>query len=132
AIELVVLEQPPQQRADVVVVRAQEARVLLDALARRRQALEVRDDLARDEARAGRLLQDRVDALVAVELARDAEERLLAEVVIEPAVREAALLVAPAGERARRFLDVGLGVVAVAEREELHQLARPVLVRVRL
>ncbi len=36
---------------------------------------------------------------------------------------------APAGECARRFLDVLLGVAAFAEREELHDLARKVLVR---
>ncbi len=36
---------------------------------------------------------------------------------------------APAGERARRLLHVLLGVVALAEREELHHLAREVLVR---
>ena len=36
---------------------------------------------------------------------------------------------APAGKRARRFLDVLLGVVALAKRKELHDLAREIFVR---
>ena len=40
--------------------------------------------------------------------------------------------VGPPGEGARGLLDVLLGVVALPEREEFHELARPVLVRVAL
>ena len=65
-----------------------------------------------------------------------AEERLRAVVVHAAVVVEAAgavgvLAERPAGERARRLADVLLGVVADAEREQLHQLARVVLVGVR-
>ena len=71
--------------------------------------------------------------VVAVEVAGEAEHRLVA-VVVEPRrnMNSPFRLDAPAGERARRFLDVVLGVVALAEREELHHLAREVLVRLRL
>jgi hypothetical protein len=66
--------------------------------------------------------------VVAVELAARAQDRLLAVVVREALEREAALGVRPAGERARGLLDVALAVVPVPQREQLEQLARPVLV----
>ena len=59
-------------------------------------------------------------------------EHGLRAVVVEPRAEDerAGLAVeAPAGERARGLLDVLLGVVAFAEREELHHLAREILVR---
>ena len=92
-----------------------------------------------DELRAGRLLHDDVDDVLAVEVALVAEERLLAVVVVFRAIfelpREAAVrqtrqlgLEGPAGERARCLADIHLGVVAGAEAEQLQQLAAPVLV----
>jgi hypothetical protein len=60
------------------------------------------------------------DRLEAVVVARCDEHRLLR------------LVQRPAGERARRFFDVVLGVRAQAEREELHHFARVVFVRMRL
>src|SRR3954468_6779077 len=54
--------------------------------------------------------------------------------VVEALLIEGRLLVAhgPAGERAGELLDIALGVVTYAEREELHHLARVVLVRLAL
>src|SRR6185503_20405489 len=88
------------------------------------------EDHARDVTRAGRLLQDELQGLVHVEGARAAEERLRAIVVLfRPELRRSPLD-APSREGARRLADVVLRVVADPEGEQLHQLAREVLVRV--
>ena len=92
-----------------------------------------------DEPTAGRLLHDDVDDVFAVETALVAEEHLLAVIVIRGAIlelpREPAIgcprnlgLEGPAGERPRAFADIGLGVVAGAEAEQLEQFAAPILV----
>jgi len=66
------------------------------------------------------------DDLLAIEAAGLAEEGLLAVVVLVLAAAERAGLAVdgPAGEGARRGLDVGLAVVALAQGEELEQ-SRP-------
>jgi hypothetical protein len=100
-------------------------------------------ELARDEAGRGRLADDDVDDILAVEAAGLAEEGLDAVVVVVGAVdeldREEAVRVerdrlskGPAGEGARGLLDVGLGVVADSHGEQLEQLAPVVLVRLAL
>ena len=60
-----------------------------------------------------------------------AEDRLFAVVVQSRAERERAGLAidAPAGECARRFLDVLFAVVALSQREKLHHFTREILVR---
>ena len=92
-----------------------------------------------DEPAASRLLHDDVEDVLAVEPPLVAEEDLLAVVVVfrpilelpgEPAVgcaRDLGLE-GPAGEGAGAFANIGLGVVAGAEAEQLQQLAAPVLV----
>ncbi len=65
----------------------------------------------------------------------DAPEHRLVAVVVNAGPEQVfagIAIEAPAGERTRRFLDVLLGVVALAEREELHDLAREILVRLAL
>ena len=91
------------------------------------------EQLAREVPRRGVLLQDDVDDVVSVEVAGFAQERLASGVVLCRAEDEAsALLKAIAGVRARRLPHVLLAVVAGAEREQLHQLTRVVLVRLAL
>ena len=95
--------------------------------------------MARDEARRRILLTDNVDDVFAVEVARLSEEGLLAFVVVfglifevprDSAVWPDGIALAaqrhilgvaqrPAGEGARRFLDVFLRVVAHAHAEQL-------------
>src|SRR6266851_6530921 len=92
-----------------------------------------------NEFAACRLLHDDVEDVLAVEPALVAEEGLLAVVMVfrailelpgEAAIRRARDLglEGPAGEGARAFADVGLGVVAGAEAEQLKEFAAPVLV----
>ena len=64
--------------------------------------------------------------------ARLAEDRLVAIVVPRGGLAEGAVGDRPAGEGAGGLLDVGLGVVADAQGEQLHQLAGQVLVGVPL
>ena len=96
-------------------------------------------EMAADEAGAGGLFEDDVDDVEAVEVARAPEEGLLAVVVLfgaelvleeEAVVGHARHLRAdgPAGEGAGALEDIGLGVVADAEREQFEQLAAPVFV----
>ena len=95
--------------------------------------------MARQESGGGRLLRHNVDDLLPVERAGFAQKGFLAVVVIlgavlkapvEPPQRIAGDLGAdgPAGKGAGRFLDILLGVVAHAHREQLQQFAAPVFV----
>src|SRR5262249_39592225 len=61
-----------------------------------------------------------------------AQERLLARIMFGRVVAELVVVDRPARQRAGSLLHVGLGEVADAEREELHQLAGQVLVGVPL
>src|SRR5581483_7207308 len=90
-------------------------------------------ELARQELRRRRLLEDDVDNVVAGEVAGLAEERLR-PVIMQNRPEDVALagaVDAVAGERAGGGADVVLAVVAGAHGEELHQLPREVLVGVR-
>ena len=99
---------------------------------------EVARQLGGDEPRRGRMPHQDVDDALAVALAaarrnRVAEHALAARIVgARPEEIRAALarlIDGPAGEAARHFGDVLLGVAAVhAERVQLHQLAGVVLV----
>ena len=60
------------------------------------------------------------------------DDDLLRLVVVVFAEDEFLAVVGPAGEGAGGLLDVVLGVVADSEREQLHQLAGVVLIRVGL
>src|SRR4029077_14363212 len=74
--------------------------------------------------------EEDVDHVVAVEAPAPAEDGLLSVVVPHAPVGEitAVAIEAPAGESARRLLDVVLGVMPLPESEELHHLAREILV----
>ena len=96
-------------------------------------------EVPRYEDRRGGLLDDDGDDVLAVEVARRAEEGLVAVVVVVLALDEVGRVVAVGVERDRlregppregpgRHLYVLLGVVANAHREELQQLAAVVLV----
>src|SRR5439155_13998846 len=109
----------------------------VDLLRVRRRRDEFAPELRRDEARRGRLLQQDVEDGVAVEVAGLAEQGLGRGIVQRrpQAERKIVAVDAPAGERARGFADVLLAVAAqpfgrtrrLAEREQLHHLAREVL-----
>ena len=75
-------------------------------------------------------LQQDGDDLLAVESSGLAEEGLLAVVVLVVAAAELTgfAVDGPAGEGARRGLDVGLAVMALAQGEELEKLAAEILV----
>ena len=77
--------------------------------------------------RASRMSQHRV----AVEAARSSEHRLDARrrATEDETHRGRLAIDAPPGESARGFFDVPLGVVTLAEREQLHHFAREILVR---
>ena len=115
-------------------------RAAIDERLRRLVAHEVARELRRDEARRRRSTRDDVehflaflDAAAGRELLP--EDRLLARVVDRRIEDELAGLPVerPSGERARDFLHVLLRVAAVdAERVQLHQLARIVLVEAAL
>jgi len=84
------------------------------------------------EAGIDRLLEQDVHEPVAIEIARLPENRFVAAVVArgdKGTDRGVRRQHRPAGERARRFLDVGLGVVSDSKRKQLHHLAGEVLVR---
>src|SRR5439155_20497157 len=89
--------------------------------------------LAREERGRRVRGEDLIDDAVAVHHAGLAEERDLLRVrtrLVEDADLRRRLVAvgeAPAGERPRRGLHVVLGVVADAQREELHELAGVVL-----
>jgi hypothetical protein len=91
---------------------------------------ELAPQLAGHEFRRLRLREEDIEHRAPVEAARAAEEGLDALVVRRPAKQELTgfRINAPPGESARGLLDVLLAVMALAEREELHQLAREVLV----
>ncbi len=92
-----------------------------------------------DETGAGRLLDDDVDNVLAVQVPAMAKEFLDAVIMVfrpvfelpgEPPVWQARDLgfEGPAGEGPRRLTDICLGIVAGAEAEQLQQFAAPVLV----
>ena len=96
--------------------------------------------MTRDETGRRGLLADDVDYVLAIEVARIAEEGLLAfimvvlavlEVPIETSHREARQLRCdrPACKRAGALEDIGLSVVALPHAEQFEKLAAPVLVR---
>ena len=81
------------------------------------------------------LREQNVQHRVTIEIAGFAEHCLDAIVVhhwTETKRRVVVKIDAPAGVSARRFLDVGLAVIAFAEGEQFHHLAREILVRRRL
>jgi hypothetical protein len=127
-------QQGAQRDLDIVVAVAHRLADALDLVRVRILGDELAPELGGDERRGLRTLEDHVEHGVAVEAARFAEHRLHAGIVDERAEQVAAgfAIEAPARERARRFLDVAFRVLPLAEREELHHLAREVLVRLRL
>ena len=132
-IELGVHEEGPQEGEDLVVRAPQEAGVGRLAVGPRLAALEPPEQSTRDPLGARLLLQEDADQAVGVETAAAAEDRLAAVVVVAAGELEAAPgggapADAIAGQRARRLADVVLGVVALPEAEELHDLTREVLV----
>ena len=137
AEEHVAAQQRRHHRLHLEVVLRDQRGDLVDELRLGVHVDEERQQLGREQLRRRRLLEDDVDDVVAAEVPGLAEERLGAVVVHAAVVVEAAgavgvLAERPAGERARRLADVLLGVVADAQREQLHQLARVVLVGMRL
>ena len=95
--------------------------------------------VAGNEGGGGGMFADDVDDVFAVEVARLAEESLLAVVVVFRQVLELPVVAAygatgqlglkgPAGKGAGGFANVDLGVGADAHAEQLQQLAAPVLV----
>ncbi len=124
-----------QQRADLPRLPV----LLLERARRRtvgRHGHEVAPELAHEEGGVRRILEAEVTGVLPVEGALLAEDQLEAEVVPGPVVAEvrgadAALpLVAEPGQRPRLLADVLLGIAVLrAEGEQLHQLARVVLVR---
>ena len=148
--EEVRVEQRPQDRLDLEVRVCEDTGEVVDRLwivgrfdVPGRNLGLVGDEevvqVADDETRAGFFLEDDVDDVEAVEVACATEELLLAEVMLlgteleleeEAVVGHARDLRAqrPAGEGAGALEDVLLGVVADAHREQLQQLAAPVLV----
>lgn len=75
-----------------------------------------------------RLVGKHRDELRAAPAARLAEDRLLAVVVVRGRLAQLAILKGPASQCACGRFHVRLGVVADAEREELHQLSGEVFV----
>src|SRR5216683_5345644 len=92
---------------------------------------EVTPDLRRHEGLRGARRARDVNNVITRKWAGPPEHRLGAVVVTGGSEDERPRLAVegPAGETARCLLDVVLGVVPDPEREELHQLAREVLVR---
>ena len=97
---------------------------------------EVAPKLADEEARMIRVRDREADRVLPGESSSPAEDRLLARVVVARVVAEVHVagaglpVVAEAGQCACLFADVGLAVASPrAEGEELHHLARVVLVR---
>ena len=149
-LEEVRLEQRLQHRPHLVAgvdvrlrQRVHRIRIVWRRVRPRRHLRLVRDEevvkVPAQELPGRRLLHDDVNDVFAVEVARLAEERLLAVVVVPVAVLEARMIeqiwhswqrigVCPARECASRHLHIVLGVVADAHREQLHQLAAIVLV----
>ncbi len=119
-------------------VAARDVEVLERSLRRsvRRPGEEVAPELPDEEARVVRIRDGKAYGVLPRERAAMLEDRLCARVVRLGVVPEvdvadaAAPVVAEAGERTSLLADVGLGVPASGpEREELHHLARIVLVR---
>src|SRR6266550_247756 len=115
-------------------VVARIAKALRDAPNRRLVGVrrdELAPQLAGDELGGRGLGQQDVEHLIAIELARSAEHRLLAVVMDEAAKNELPGLAieAPAGEGACGLLDVLLCVVSFAKGKKLHHFAREILVR---
>ena len=149
-LEEVRVEQHPQRGGHVEIRVLEDPRQGVDRLGIARRLDRPRGHLRlvgdkeivqvpADEASAGRLLYDDVDDVFAVQLTLMTKEGLLAVIVVFRAILElpgeSAIgrprdlgLEGPAGEGARRFANVGLGVVAGAEAEQLEEFATPVLV----
>ena len=96
--------------------------------------------MPRDEAGRRGLLHDDIYDVLAVQVARPPQERLFAVVVVfldelerrrvvSVRIKRNRLLESPARERSRGVLYVLLRVIAHTHREQLQQLAAPVLVR---
>ena len=103
----------------------------IDDRLRRMVLREETPDFLGDELGALGLVANHVQHLFAGEIAGLAEDRLRAVVVIVGMIFVMQLVLGkpPAGVGLRRLLDVLLGVMAFAEREEFHHFAREVLVR---
>ena len=131
--ERVAAEQLAQRDLDVVARRREtSARSARTSRAIGLRRHELAPQLADDELRRLRPREQQVEHGVAVEApgaarARSSRRRRAGAGANDE--RAGLAVEAPAGERARRFLDVRFGVVALAEREQLHHLAREVLVR---
>ncbi len=92
---------------------------------------EIGPQFFRDKLGAARLGEGELDHVVSVEGARLVEDRLVAEIVLlagEDKRTVAAARRAVAGERAGGFAQIGLGVVALAEREEFEEFAGEIFV----
>ena len=74
----------------------------------------------------------KIDHLAAIKIGCFAKQRFVCDVVL--ALVEPKFIIAhvPAGEGARGLFDVVLGVIALAEAEELHYLAREIFICVAL
>src|SRR5260221_2014323 len=123
-------EDRPQERLHFVA-RIAEHRGPARDLARIRLARdEFAPQLAADELRGLRMREEDVEDVVAVEAPALAQHRLVAVVVPQAAEREltGVAIEAPSGESARGLLHVLLAVAALAQREQLHHLAREILV----
>ena len=85
-----------------------------------------------EKPRTGFVPKAKINDLAAIKIARLAEQRLGAVVMLARVEPELVLAHMPAGEGARRLLDVILGIVSLTEAEKLHHLARKILVRMAL
>src|SRR5205823_5524797 len=124
--ECVRLQELAQRNLQVVLRRAEVARNAFDDLTVRRRRYEFLPQLVDDEQGGLAALENEIENLVAVEVAALSEYRLFA-IVVEPrpeCERAARPIDTPAGEGARRFLDVAFAVMALPQCEELHHFAR--------
>ena len=85
-------------------------------------------ELERRKPGAGLALEQQIGEVVAVERALDPEDRLVVGVVLALVEVEVVVVAGEPGQGAGAFADVGFGVFALAEGEELHELAGEVLV----
>ena len=133
-VERIAGEQQAQRGANVVAGVTQDGGNACDLGGVGLGRHELAPQLADDELGAGRLRQQHIEHVIAIEVAGASEHGLVATVVLKAAEHESAIVgvEAPAGESPRGLLHVALAVAAFAEREEFHDLAREILVRLGL
>ena len=128
AVKVARQKDGPQQTANIVAVSLKAFAQLGDQLDRRVVVHEIAVQLGGDEAGGDLLLQDDVDNLHPVKIAAASQKGLVAVVVQLGFDHKAQAVIRPAGERAGRLADVGLGIISDAHGEQLQDFPTEVFV----